>query len=181
MKILKITGGIIVAIVVIFLSIGVFVPTVSYELKITVKAPLDKSFSVFVDDSRMGEWFTGFVSYELISGEPGTVGSIHRVVIEENGKELVSTEEVIAYIENQRYAFTLDNDLESAEIDVRFSGDITGTEITIMTETTGKNIILRSLMALLKPMFVDMAQRNYTQLKEIIESTPDGAENITGK
>ena len=176
---MKTVGGIIVALAVIFLLIGVFVPTVAYEHKITVNASLEKSFSVFISDSRLGEWLTGFVSLELTGGEPETVGSTYRVVTEENGEEIVMNEVVTAFIKNERFTHTLENDVLMGEIDARFSGDSTGTEIAVMTQFTGKNMLWRSILPLFKSMMIEQAQNDFNKLKEIIESTPDEMEELT--
>lgn len=111
MKILKYILGIIAALVVIFFMIGVFVSTFTYENKVEVNAPVEKAWAVFTDESRMGEWLTGLKSIETISGNPGEVGSIYRLVFVQNGEEMVMTEEVTAFQQNELFAFNLDNDV----------------------------------------------------------------------
>ncbi len=172
MKILKIILGLVVGLALVFFAVGIFAPSFTYENKIEVNAPVEKAWAIFADPSRMGEWLTGFQSMETISGNPGEVGSKHRMVFVEDGEEMVIMEEVTAFQENELFAFTMDADPFMSDVEIRFAGDNTRTEITAINHIEGKNLIWKSVLRLMKSMVVNRGQEQYNKLKEIIESAP---------
>jgi len=172
MTFLKYALGLVAILSVVFLLIGALVPTFSYESRIIVDAPREHSFAVFSDETRMGDWLSHFKSIELVSGAPNEVGSEYRLVIVEKGEKMVMTETVKAFDENEFYAFELDNDVMLADVEIRFSGDETSTEIVATTKVNGKNFLWRSILPLFKSMMTQRAQHDYDKLKHVIETTP---------
>lgn len=175
MKILKVILGIVVGLVVVFFAVGIFAPSFTYENKVEVNAPVEKAWAIFTDESRMGDWLTGFQSIETINGNPGEVGSKYRMVFVENGEEMVITEEVTAYRENELFAFTLDADPLISDVEVKFTGNDERTEIIATNLVEGKNLVWKSLLRLMKSMLANRGQEQYDKLKEIIESAPSEA------
>lgn len=47
--------------------------------RIEVSAPMEVVFNLFLDKTRFKEWKTGFVSYEAVSGVPGSEGAVTRL------------------------------------------------------------------------------------------------------
>lgn len=181
MKVLKYVLGFLGIVIVAFLMIGVFVPSFRYETTIDVNAPVATSWSIFNDESRMGEWLIGFQNIETISGNPGEVGSKYRLVFLEGDETIVMTEEMTAVQENELVAFKFDNDLMTGTFEVRFRGDESKTTIATINELQGKNIVWRSLLWLSKTTIRERAQANYARLKELIEASPMGqlSENVS--
>ena len=56
MKVLKYLIITLAVLFIAFLMIGVLVPQISYENKISINAPREKVFSIFMDGSQMGKW-----------------------------------------------------------------------------------------------------------------------------
>lgn len=172
MKILKFILGLVVVLALAFFAVGIFAPSFTYENKVEVNAPVEKAWAIFTDESRMADWLTGLQSVETISGNPGEVGSKYQMVFIENGEEMVMKEEVTAFQENQLFAFTLDADPLISEVEVKFTGDESKTEITATSFIKGKNLFWKSTLRLMKSMVVNRGQEQYDKLKEIIESAP---------
>ena len=105
---------------------------------------------------------------ETISGNPGEVGS---KIFVENGDEMVIMEEVTAFQEKNLFGFTLGmpNPLIS-DVEVKFTGDESKTEITATIHVEGKNLLWKSTLRLMKSMIANRGQGQYNKLKEIIES-----------
>lgn len=179
MRILKWVGGILAAIVVIFFLIGVFVPTFTYVSRIEVNAPVEHAWAVFNDESRVGEWMTGFKSIETISGNPNEVGSKFRLVFEEDGKEIVMTETMTAFEPHERFAFDLVNEVMNVNVDIRFASSGGKTEITATSLVDGNNIFWKSLLPLFKSGFEDRSQEMYDKLKTLIETTEVSSSSTT--
>ena len=172
MKILKIILGLVVGLALVFFAVGIFAPSFTYENKVEVNASVEKAWAIFTDQSRMGDWLTGFQSMETISGNPGEVGSKYRMIFVENGEEMVIMEEVTAFQENKLFGFTLDADPLISDVEVKFTGDESKTEITATNHVEGKNLLWKSMLRIMKSMIANRGQEQYDKLKEIIESAP---------
>lgn len=171
MKALKYILGILVLLILAFFTLGMFNPELTYESRTQVNAPVEHAFAVFQDPDRMDEWLEGLKRIEMISEGGVKVGSKSLLVFEENGETMELTEVVTAFKENELYAFTLDADVMTANVEIRFvAKDSLNTEIIARTTSTGKNIMWRSILALAKSTFQQQDQDSYTRLKEVIES-----------
>lgn len=51
----------------------------NYTNETTINAPRERVISLFHNRENMKEWQEGFISMESIEGEPGTVGSKHKL------------------------------------------------------------------------------------------------------
>jgi len=170
MRILKLILGLLLGLALVFFAVGIFTPSFTYENKVEVNASVEKAWAIFTDESRMGDWLTGFQSMETISGNPGEVGSKYRMIFVENGEEMVIMEEVTAFQENELFAFTLDADPLISDVEVKFRGDESKTEMTATNHVVGKNFLWKSMLRIMKSMIANRGQEQYDKLKEIIES-----------
>lgn len=153
-----------------FLLIGVFVPRFSYISEVDVDAPVDQAFAIFSNPSWMSEWMEGFKSIENLSGAPNEVGSRWKLVVEQEGERMELIEEVTAYKANELFAFTLDAEPLTSEVEIRFIPlDSTTTKITAVTSVRGKNILWRSLLPMFKSRMREQSQESYDKLKTVIE------------
>jgi len=171
MKILKYILGIAAILVLAFLTLGLFTPELNYETLTEIDAPLEHAFAVFTDGDRSSEWLVGLKSIENISGQEFEVGSMWRLTFEQDGEVMVMTEEVTAYKENEVFAFTIDSDVLIADVEIRFIPlDSTRTKIVATSTSVGKNILWRSMLAIVKSDIIERDQENYNRLKQLIES-----------
>ncbi len=154
-----------------FLCIGIFVPAFTYQSTVTVNAPVEKAFEVFLDSTKMKDWMPNFKSIEMISGKLHEVGSVSQLIVVENGKEYIMTEKVTAFIPNSNYQFILDNEVMIVKSKIVFSHSGELTLITATDEVHGKNLFWRSLFPFFKTIFRDNAQQIYDNLKLVIEKS----------
>ena len=116
MKAFKFILGILVFLVLAFLTLGMLNPVLEYESRTQVEASVEHTFAVFNNPDRIGEWQEGFKSIENISGGDNKVGSKWRLIFEEDGEVMEIIEEVLAFEENELFAFTMDSDALTAEV-----------------------------------------------------------------
>src|ERR1035437_6386733 len=81
--------------VIIFFSIGLFVPTIDFESSVTVNKPLAQSFGVFNSPFSLSEWIPGLNNVRWLSGRPNVVGSKWEMTIEEGENEYILQEELV--------------------------------------------------------------------------------------
>ena len=87
-----------------------------FSVSVEVDKPIQHCWDILMDESRMAEWAIGFQSIETIEGEPMTVGSKHRMVFEERGKELVFIETVKVIDPPREFTFDLDHEVMNSTV-----------------------------------------------------------------
>ena len=174
MKILKYLLYLIGGFLFFFLAIGFIKPSVNYGHEITVNKSLKEAWAVQQDESKLGEWLTGFKSIDLISGEAGEVGSKYKVVVnpEEGQPDFEMTETVISKSEFDHMALSFDSEMMLFDQTIYFSETDGKTTIKTDSKVSGKGMMMRSLFALME-MFSGSFQaqevKNVEALKKVIE------------
>ena len=158
-------------ILILFFSIGLFKPLVSYENEVFIERPVDKSFMVFTDVSKMGEWLTGFKKMELIKGLPTLPGSMIRMTMEMNGKEILVTEEVIEFKWNKLFSFRLHHESMTVDCEYIFVSADMDSEIHSKMTVEGNNLFWRSAILFMKGKMKKQNQDDLEKLKTLIEAS----------
>jgi uncharacterized protein YndB with AHSA1/START domain len=173
-KAVKLIASLLLGLVLAFLLIGFFIPQVEFHSSIDVNAPVDQAFAVYTDESLMGEWLTGFVSIENISGAPLEVGSRWRLVFKgDGGEEIEMIEEVTDYEPLRHFGFVSESDDVFVDAHTRFFSDGGGgTRIEGSSQLSGKTVFMRSLLPLFKSQMQQRQDQDFEKLRELIESTP---------
>ena len=109
------------ALAVLFFSLGLFIPTFSFDNVVEVNKPIEKTFAEFNDVSNMYKWIPGFQFIEPISGWPNEVGSKWKLVVKQEGKRMELIKTMTAYKENEVFAFNLSNEMMSNDIEIVFT------------------------------------------------------------
>ncbi len=162
--------AIIALLVVVFFAIGLMFPTLTTETGVTINKPRDVVWQYFTDQSKLKDWLPNVKSIENISGEPMTAGSKFKITFEENGDRIVMTETMTEVKENEVFAFTLENDVITANDRLTFIDKGDKTEVVENNTFTGGNIFWRSLFAVMKSNFEKKSAENYQKLKTNIEN-----------
>ena len=79
---------------------------------------------------------------------------------------MVIMEEVTAFQENELFAFTLDAYPLISDVEVKFTGDESKTEITATNHVEGKNLLWKGMLRIMKSMLANRWQEQYDKLKE---------------
>jgi uncharacterized protein YndB with AHSA1/START domain len=169
---LKYIGIGIVVVILSFIAMGLLHPTIEYESRTEIKAPIEKTFSLFNDTALMKNWMPGFSSITNISGNANEVGSKWKLVLVQKEEVYNMTETVTAFEKNKQFAFDMDNDVLVSNNNIAFSGDSTKTIIVAKTKVKGKNIFFRSMFVFSKPYFQEQQDLIYSQLKTMVETHP---------
>ena len=161
---------ILASLVLIFILIGILIPTIDIKLDTFVKERLDKSWAVFTDEERLGEWLTGLTAIENISGRQNEVGSKWKLTFEENGREIEMVEEVTAFKENEIFAFNMDTPFMISQAEIRFKEAEGGTVISVLNQISGKGLFWKSLIPIMKSNIQKRNAGDYDKLRKMIES-----------
>lgn len=169
-KILLLVFAVLVLAVGVFLLLGFFNPTFTYETRITIDRPREDVWRLFNDETKMGVWLVGFKSIETISGERNAVGSKYRLRFSQDGRDFEMIEEMKEFRPPEAFAFHLDSDFFSDDVRVTFN-DLGGKTEVIQTEhATGNNILHKSLLYWMRSHLTNGARTNLENLKKYVEA-----------
>ncbi len=168
-KFLKYFSITILVLVILFFSLGIIFPTISYESKITVNKPVETSFGVFTNAFKLSDWVIGLKGIGWISGGQNEVGSKWKFIVTQNGKDYELIQTLKAYKKNELFLSNSDNELFIVDVEVKFISKGTSTEIIATSHLSGKNIFWRSVFVLGKFYLNKNDQKMYDKLKEVIE------------
>jgi uncharacterized membrane protein len=170
MKFLKYLIYIIGSLVILFFAIGVINPSVKYNHEVIVNSPLETSWEVFTDESKMDQWVPNFKSIELVSGRKNAVGSKYKLVVEDGGELYELTETITAFSDKSMITIVLENEQLTNEVESIFLEVNGRTRIQTKVNITGKDLLMKSSLFLMKGQFVEQSENSYHKLKSLIES-----------
>lgn len=174
MKILKYVLIAIVSLVVIYLGIGLIHPSVYYGHEVMVDKPLEETWGVTQDNSKLPLWILGFKSIELISGEPGAVGSQYKVLVNpgQDQPDFEMTETIVSVEEFDHISLSFDSDMMEFEQTMTLAEKDGQVSIRTDSKVTGKGVMLKSMFALMEMIggsFKEQEVNNLESLKKVVE------------
>ena len=166
MKILKYILFAVLGLIVLFLSLGLIYPSVSYGHEIKVDKSIEEAWAVSQDETKYGEWLEGFKSMELISGEKYQTGSKYKVVVAPgNGQpDFEMTETLVSIKEFDHVTMHFDSEAMDFEQTIFFSETDDGATVKSDSKVIGKNLMSRSMFAameLLMGAFQSQEEKNF--------------------
>ena len=169
MKGVKVILGIITVLVIVFFSTGLIVKETTYQVKVEIDKPIDDVFSVFNNQELMKEWLTDLKSIAPINIKPGIVGSEYKMIVENQGVEMVLNEKVMAFIPNKKVTlfFEANDMLKTDDYNFSFSNGKT----TIVKDVVCKSdsYLLSCVFPYIKSTFTDIDQEYLDNFKAYIE------------
>jgi len=175
MKILKVILLIILVLVLLFFLLGLIKPSVSYGHEITVDKPIQESWAVVQDESKLDQWLKGFKSIDLISGNKGAVGSKYKVVVNpgEGQPDFEMTETITSAKEYDHISLNFDSDMMIFDQTTSFSESDGKTTVKTESVVKGKGPMMRSMFAAMEMFggsFKKQEVENIEALKKVIET-----------
>lgn len=143
-----------------------------YSASVEVNKPIEEAWDIYTDESRMGEWLTGYKSMELIEGEPLTVGSKHKILFEDRGRELVLIETVTAIDPPREFAFDLDHEIMNSSMSITLESiGANRTRLVSTTETRSPKLLWKIILPFMTSQMRKRNRGDLEMLKAMIESS----------
>ena len=142
----------------------------SIKVTVTVNAPVEKVWDIFMNPSYLKHWLPNFVSIEHLDGLVGKKGSTSKMKFIERGKELEVIEKVLLVNPMQQYSFDMQHETWNILTDVRFVSIGQVTEIIQAVQFSPKGIFMKLMMPLMKGEMKKRITNDLKNLKEFIES-----------
>jgi carbon monoxide dehydrogenase subunit G len=144
----------------------------NYRVSVEVDRPIEDAWEVLMDESKMGEWLEGYKGMELLEGEPLTVGSKHKMIFEEDGREMTFIETVTAIEPPTEFSFDFDHDMMTSNIQMTLeSTGHLSTRIMNRTKFKAKGFFINLFMYFMTPRMTSRQRRSFASLKALIEES----------
>jgi len=158
--------GIVVLLVVVFLSIGFFVPVIEYTTTVEINKPRDVTWTVL---RKRKDWIYGFKSFEQVSGVSNEVGSRTRVTVVRDGVESTFDAELKDIKPPEMVESELSNNMLVHDAIVRLTDEGGKTRLISNEKITGRNPFYRSMFVLFKGRITSISAKNFDGLKQVVE------------
>jgi uncharacterized protein YndB with AHSA1/START domain len=168
-RVFKVLGSIILILGAIFLAAGVIIPELEYETDIVIDRPLDTTFVLFNDESRLQEWLTTIKDIEHVSGAPKKPGFVRKYYTEDRGRRFEIEETLIEFVPNEKVVIQFVAGGMSKDNTVLFASDGDKTKITHLALARGSSHIDRCMFAFFKAAFKKIDQENLNSFKRFAE------------
>lgn len=170
MKKIKIILGVITVLILAFFLTGLIVKEVVYTNEVTINKSVNEVFSDFQDEELMKEWMPEVKSIETLEEQPNKIGSKYKVVVENQGKLITMTEEVLAYKENEQLTLHFDAENMLKTDDYTFISEGNSTKIVQTTTCTSESYVMSCLFPYFKGALKKMSQQYLENFKKASEA-----------
>lgn len=160
----------------LFVVLGLFylllilaVPATEFETRVEIDRPVAETWAVFMDASLAPAWMTGLAAIETLEGSPGTIGSRHRLVFDQDGQRIELEERVTRLVPEREIAFHISHDLLESDVSVRFD-DLGGRTAITTTNTVVGSGLYKPLVPLAKDTMRERQLESYERLEALVES-----------
>ncbi len=160
---------VIIGVAAVFFAPAFLKPILNHENRVMINEPREEVWKKMMDAGKMGKWLKGFKSIETLSGEPGTVGSKYKIVVEEDGHRFEAIETVKEVIENEKFAFILDGDVLTNDVVIILADKGLTTDYTQAETITGKGIFMRALLYWMQSEFSKRSKDSLESFKKYLE------------
>lgn len=169
MKTIKIIIGFITILTLIFFLTGAFVKETNYVTSIEINKPLEIVFNDFNDVTNKKKWIPEIKSIDTIHSNYVKTGSIFKIILENQEKEIITTEKVVAYVPNEKVTLFYDAENILKTNDYIFSEENGITKITLNATCSSESYIMCCLFPYFKNTFKKQDYQYLNNFKVFIE------------
>lgn len=142
---------------------------VDFIIKEIINQPKDIVIKAFLNPDNMIFWTKNLENYEVISGNPGEIGSIATLHYLENGKRYEMKDELIECKPGKRYVSKVTGETISANVETILNDIGRDTEIIINWSGKSNNVLTNSILTLMKKRMIYQSQNELKFFKNLVE------------
>jgi uncharacterized membrane protein len=169
MKTIKIILGIITAIVVVFLATGLIIKETSYVTQVSVNKPVEVVFETFNNSENIKNWIPEVKSFDVVNENIGKTGSVYKMVVENQGQEIVMTQKIIAFVKNEKVTLFFDAENMLKRDDYVFEEKNGITTITLNSSCQSESYLMACMFPFFKGTFQEQDQTYLNNFKAFAE------------
>ena len=142
---------------------------VDFIIKEIINQPKDIVIKAFLNPDNMIFWTKNLENYEVISGNPGEIGSIAILHYLEKGKRCEMKGELIECEPGKRYVSKVTGETITAIIETVLNDIGKDTEIIINWSGKSNNVLTNSILSLMKNRMIYQSQSELKFFKNLVE------------
>lgn len=171
MKIIKIILSVIIGLSLVFFATGLIVKETTYKVEVSINKPIEKVFSEFTKIEKSNNWIPDVKSIVSIEEKEGKIGSVYKVVVDNNGEEFTITESVLAYVPNEKMTifFNAENMLKTNDFSFQSINE-NSTKIILEASCKSNSYMLSCVFPYFKSVFSNQDQTYLDNFKLYIET-----------
>lgn len=173
MKTVKIILGIITVISVVFFATGLFIIETQYSTEITINKDLDEVFKVLTNPEETKNWIPEIKEKSIAKQTTGVTGSVYNVVVVNQDQEIKMTEQVRAYVPNEKLTLYYEAENMLKTNDYLFSKEGDATRVLLNATCKSDSYIMSCLFPYFKGTFKAQDAQYLQNLKNYLERDSD--------
>jgi hypothetical protein len=143
--------------------------------RVYIGRPPEAVTEVILDPALAVAWTSDLERFEVVSGQPGEVGSTAHLHYLQNGRRYVMTDTLMEAEPHRRYKSQVTGDALNAEVETLISPSNGGTQLEIRWSGSGRSLLFRLLLPFMRRAIARQAHSDLVKLKQLVESRGGGA------
>jgi hypothetical protein len=142
---------------------------VDFTIKEIINQPKDIVVKAFLNPENMLFWTKNLEKFEVVSGNPGEIGSIAILHYLENGKRYDMKDELIECEPKKRYVSKVTGEDLTAIVETILNDIGKDTEIIIHWSGKSNNLLTNSILTLMKKRMIYQTKNELKNFKNLVE------------
>jgi uncharacterized protein YndB with AHSA1/START domain len=169
MKTIKVILIIISIFVLGFLATGLVIRDTSYTAKVLIAKPMDAVFKSFTQMDSVKNWIPDIQSVEVLKKNVGVTGSAYKIVVLNQGQEIVMTKRIVAFVPNEKLTLFYDAENMLKKDDFIFTKENGKTAISLNASCQSESFLMGCMFPYFKGTFRAQDQAYLENFKKYIE------------
>ncbi len=141
-----------------------------FQISTHINQPPDIVHQAFIDPDNSVQWMQDLVRFETIKGKADEAGSVAHLHYNQKGKSYIM-EDVLEYCEpGRKYISRVSGGGISAHVDISIDPSDGGTDITMIWDGTGRNLLIKLILCLMRRKIKRGAQAELETFKRLVEA-----------
>jgi uncharacterized membrane protein len=140
-----------------------------FEISTVINSPIDIVYQAFVDTDNMLKWTKDLEKIEIVKGKFGEIGSAMQLHYNKKGRKSI-LQDTLEYIDPKRKIKSrVTGGGLNASVETTFYATNDRTIITMLWNGKGNNIIVTTILSILKNKIKREAQSELNLFRELVE------------
>ena len=144
-------------------------PKISYQNSVSIAKPVEEVYRFLADYQNAPQWITGLKQVEATGGVPGQAGFRSKYTFDENGREVIFDEEVLAVEPGHSFKFVLNGQGLTMLTGMTLEASGNSTLLKMDNEVTPASFTMRAMLPFLKGMMQSRHEADLQRLKQFLE------------
>ena len=141
-----------------------------FDFTLELALPRDRVWRAFDNPANMPKWQPSLITFESVSGTPGQVGAVSRLVYQEGSREIEMVETVTVRREPEEFSGTYDSDHGVTSVSNRFvEAESGGTSWDVASAMQLKGMA-KFMGAMLRGMIESRVRTDCERFKTLLEA-----------